>query len=90
MSPLRRAAFVARRTYRLRRMMDACRMLPVAGLFLIALPLLWGPPGEQGRDLAATGLYLFAVWGALILAAALLARPLARAGEEEGGSAPDR
>jgi hypothetical protein len=55
--------------------MDGARMLPVAGAFLLLLPILWRPTAE-GHHTAAEGLYLFGVWGLLILAARLLARPL--------------
>lgn len=85
MRPPRGPVFLERQSYRRRRLMDAARLLPALGLVVFLLPLLWatgedGPPGT-GRG----GLYLFAVWGALIVAAMLISRPLSRAAEEEEG-----
>lgn len=54
--------------------MDAARLLPVLGIFLFLLPILWSQagPGGPGRSTAADGLYLFFAWGLLIALAALL------------------
>jgi hypothetical protein len=68
--------FLERETYRRRRLMDAARILPVLGMVLFLLPALWRRAGDPNT--AAESLYLFAVWGMLILAAGLLARPLRR------------
>jgi hypothetical protein len=68
--------FLERESYRRRRLMDAARILPVLGLVLFLLPALWRQPGEPNT--AGEAVYLFAVWALLILAAALLARPLRR------------
>lgn len=70
--------YLAPDRYRRRRLMDGARMLPVAGAFLILLPVLW-QPGPEGHGTAAEGLYLFAVWAALITVARLLAGPLLQA-----------
>ncbi|MBD3788430.1 MAG: hypothetical protein IE922_15995, partial [Sphingomonadales bacterium] len=75
--------FLARRSYRRRRMMDGARMLPVLGAVLMLLPALWAPGESAGPDTGRGGIYLFAVWGALILMALGLARGLAPALEEE-------
>lgn len=72
--------FLARSGYRSRRLSDAARLLPLAGLFLLWLPLVWGPEAGSAR----TGIYLFAVWAGLIGAAALLARRLSAPGRPEG------
>jgi len=75
-----RAAFLARRSYRRRRLIDAARMLPLFGAVGLALPLLWqsGDPADAagGGGAARTGLLLFGLWFALIGAAALIARLL--------------
>lgn len=76
--------FLARETYRRRRLMDAARLLPVVGLGLFLVPLLWiGPSGGPGTRMGVV--YLFAVWAALIAAAGLIARrlsgPLKKGGE---------
>ena len=58
-------------------------MLPVLGLVLFLLPLLWA--GGEGGTTARSGLYLFGVWACLIAIAAILSRGLARAAEEDTG-----
>jgi len=84
--PLARPLFLERQSYRFRRTTDAARLLPVLGIFLFLLPLLWQPAdpagdvgGGTGVGLTARLVYLFSVWLALIVAAAVLARRLARA-----------
>jgi len=77
----RSPVFLARRAYRLRRLRDAARLLPLAGAFLLLLPILWEPAGGAARETAWDGVYLFVIWGLLIGAAAWLARGLV-AGED--------
>ena len=72
--------FVARRTYRRRRLMDAARILPWLGAFLFGLPLLWTDPGT-----AAGLLYLFGAWAVLIILSFALARRL----PDDPGSGPE-
>ena len=81
--------FLARQTYRRRRMMDASRLLPVLGFFLFALPILWHPADTAEPDTAKSAIYVFVVWLGLIVMAFLLARGLAPAIDEaaEDGSA---
>ena len=90
--------FLARRSYRRRRLMDAARMLPVLGAVLILLPGLWNPAETPAPDTGRGGLYLFAVWLGLIVAGALVAHGLApvldsedapERGEAEGRDATD-
>jgi len=73
--------FLERRVYRRRRLIDAARILPVAGLVAILLPALWSRGGQVST--AAEALYLFGLWLALILAAGALSRPLREAQERE-------
>jgi uncharacterized membrane protein YgdD (TMEM256/DUF423 family) len=77
--------FLARANYRRRRLMDAARLLPVLGWILFMVPLLWFAEGSEiaGARTAVGGLYIFAVWGVLILCAACLSRPLRRCDAEE-------
>jgi uncharacterized membrane protein len=82
MKPPRQPLFVAPGTYRRRRLMDAARMLPVLGLGLMILPMLWAPDTEGTRSTATDGIYLFVIWGLLIAAAAMLAPRL-------GGDTPE-
>lgn len=72
--------FLERRSYRVRRMMDAVRFLPLLGLALWMVPLLWpasdavveGAPEPMPMSTAL--LYIFGIWGALVLAAWVLWR----------------
>jgi hypothetical protein len=69
--------FLERRSYRRRRLGDAARLLPVFGLVLILLPILWAPDATGAARLTAwEGVYLFVVWAALIGIAAILSRAL--------------
>ncbi len=67
----KRTEFFARDGYRLRRTMDAARLLPVLGTFLFLLPVLWA--GGQSRG---GYIYLFTIWIGLIVFAAILSRRL--------------
>ena len=58
--------FVEPRNYRARRMVDGLRVLPLAGIFLIAMPLFWGG-AEDSIKSSAVMLFLFGVWIFLIL-----------------------
>jgi len=83
--------FLARRSYQRRRLMDAARLLPVLGAVLILLPGLWRPAETPDPDTGRGGLYLFIVWGALVVAAFTLARglgPSLDAEEEAEGGTP--
>lgn len=81
-----RPLFLAQRGYRQRRVIDAACLLPVFGAFLLLVPVLWDlgsdAGGANGTDaatqprLAERGIYIFAVWGLLVLAAAILGRRL--------------
>ncbi|WP_275393306.1 hypothetical protein [Aliiroseovarius sp. Z3] len=69
----REPLFLARQSYRRRRLEDAARLLPMLGVFLFLLPLLATDIGT-----AAQGLYLFTAWFGLIVATAVIARGLTR------------
>lgn len=75
----RQPLFVARETVRRRRLTDTVRVLPLVGLFLLMLPMLWATPDDPAAETASEGLYIFAVWGGLIVAAFVLSRLLAPA-----------
>ena len=81
--------FLERSGYRRRRLVDAIRMVPVLGVLLWAVPLLWTKGATAS---SAALLYTFGVWALLVLAAALLSRGLrgsdwAGSQEDEGGEA---
>lgn len=77
-----RTLFLERRIYQRRRLGDAAKLLPIAGLFLFVMPaLLLGTPGE-GNASGTTALrliYFFFVWVCLIATCATIARGLAGA-----------
>lgn len=63
--------FVPRELYRRRRLVDASRALPILGLMLWFLPLLWTIPDEPMRA-SSVLVYLFVVWIALVVTVAAL------------------
>ncbi|MCC5983470.1 MAG: hypothetical protein JJU42_03795 [Rhodobacteraceae bacterium] len=87
MSAPQEPLFVARETFRRRRLMDAARLLPVLGLFLVLLPMMWPAPEGEAPRAAREGVYLFLVWFGLIIAAAVLARRLSAVLNGESGTA---
>jgi hypothetical protein len=68
--------FLERNTYRRRRITDAARLLPILGIGLFLIPLLW--PASGNADLtepvrtSGAITYIFIAWGVLIVASALL------------------
>ncbi|MGH1416676.1 MAG: hypothetical protein ACRBB0_24520 [Pelagimonas sp.] len=64
--------FVERQTYRRRRLVDAARALPVLGIVLWLLPLLWAIP-DQSTSASSGLVYVFSIWiGMPILAGVLI------------------
>ena len=53
--------FVERQTYRRRRIVDGARALPVLGLLLWWVPLLWSVPRTPHSGSSAI-IYIFCVW----------------------------
>lgn len=75
MAPGRPQIFLQPDTYRRRRLIDAVRLLPIFGGFLLIVPMLLVPEGETN----ATGpalIYLFGLWTLLIVLAAMIAKRL--------------
>lgn len=70
--PRRDPLFFERQVYQHRRLGDAARFLPVIGTVLFLLPILWAGSART----AGSGVYLFAIWAALILAVAIVSRRL--------------
>lgn len=62
-----RGLFLARRSYRQRRLRDVLRMVPVLALILWLVPLLWRADPENIRSTSAVGIYVFGVWVLMIL-----------------------
>lgn len=67
------AVFLERAHYRQRRLGDAARCLPVLGVVLWLIPLLWQKDGDAAQSNAGTLTYIFVIWVVLILLAAVLA-----------------
>jgi len=59
--------FLARTTYRQRRLRDAARLLPLVGAVLVAIPLLWPREGEAAAATSSAITYIFGVWVILIV-----------------------
>ncbi|MCC5960975.1 MAG: hypothetical protein JJU08_16710 [Rhodobacteraceae bacterium] len=76
--PSRTTQFLARDTYRMRRLMDAARMLPVVGLVLLLLPLMRLDSSAENPPTAAEAVYLFLVWISLIVIAFVMSLWLRR------------
>ncbi|MCB1333704.1 MAG: hypothetical protein KDK26_08640 [Roseivivax sp.] len=87
--PHRPPPFLERGTYIQRRVMDAARLLPLLGVFLLALPLLWPAGTEAAPATSRTLTYIFGVWTVLIVAAAFLAYRLGRGEGARGRDAAD-
>ena len=68
--------FLARQGYRLRRVMDMARLLPVVGAFLVLLPILWASKAGEPGQTSGGVVYVFVVWAGLIVVAAVLAQVL--------------
>ena len=81
--------FLARRSYRRRRMRDGARLLPVFGLFLFTLPILWSPAGTETQDTAPDTIYLFAIWALLIAIAAWMAPRLSDGAADQPAGSED-
>jgi hypothetical protein len=81
----RETVFLARNTYRRRRLIDAMRLVPVVGLLFFLLPILGS--GSDTRTTSSGGIYVFSIWLGLIVAAAVLTRLLSR-GNQGAGTDP--
>ena len=77
-----RPLFLARQGYRLRRVMDAARVLPVLGAFLFLIPLLWSGEDAGPASTRVGTVYLFLIWALLIVAAGLISRSLPGGGDQ--------
>lgn len=65
-SPNTQPLFLEQRSYRQRRLRDVARILPLLGIVLWLLPLLWPGSGEDAATTAAAVQYIFGVWIFLI------------------------
>lgn len=91
MSRKRPSLFVERETYRRRRMLDGARLLPILGVALLLLPVLWRSPEGQGLPTTYLMGYIFGIWLLLTLGAAALSGYLATTpDDDEDASGSDR
>lgn len=67
--------FLERRSYRRRRMADAARLLPLFGILLVCIPLLW-QGGENPTRTTFAMFYLFAIWFVLAVVSGVISRYL--------------
>ena len=67
--------FLERAAYRRRRLQDAARLLPMATIILLLMPV-WLMPSALSGALGMVG--LFAVWLLIVIASGLLHRRLGR------------
>lgn len=75
----KRPLFLARQSYRARRVGDAARLFPVAAAVLFLAPVLFAP----GAHTSATMSFIFVVWALLIVGAFVLSRALRGEPDEE-------
>ena len=76
-----RPVFLESDGYRLRRIVDALRFLPLLGIFFVVVPGIM-LSGAVPRSLSGVGIYFFAIWIVLILLTAILTRVFAKRGKE--------
>jgi hypothetical protein len=82
--------FLERRSYRRRRIGDAAKLLPVFGLVMFLLPILWADEATT----AGGFVFVFTVWAALIALVAVISRYLSGSepptGEASAGTPAER
>lgn len=67
--------FLARSSYRQRRLRDVAGMLPIIGILLLQVPLLW--PRAEGQSLTTSAMiYVFGIWILLIALALYLSKAI--------------
>ena len=91
--PVDAGSFLEKRSYRRRRMTDGLRILPVFGLWLFMVPLLWPgtvvPLADAGVPMSTALIYIFLVWTVLIVLCGLLSSVQKRDGASLSDTAPE-
>lgn len=80
--------FLAPATYRRRRLADASRILPIFGIVLLFLPLMWTETSELHLT-SGHVIYFFGVWLFLVAIAAAFAPGLKAGDRSSDGSGED-
>lgn len=65
MTPAKGQIFLERSNYKMRRIVDAMRILPFFGGFMWVIPLIWGDDA-QNHTTSSKMIYIFAVWVLLV------------------------
>ncbi len=84
MTPESGPVFVEKRTYRRRRLVDAARMLPLLGVALVCIPLLWTGPEVAPTPTTHVMLYFFGVWLLLAIVSGVISRHLKGSDDADG------
>ena len=74
--------FLQRQPYRRRRLIDAARVLPVFGSFLLLVPALLIPQDVAGST-SSMWLFLFGVWIVMILSGSMIVRYMVDADDRD-------
>lgn len=82
------AVFLEKQLYRRRRLVDWVRILPLIGLALWFLPLLWAGRGGETTGTAPAMVYLFLVWLALVFVAGVTALAMRRVMQVDQNAKP--
>lgn len=90
MSDKRSPLFLARDSYRQRRLADAARVLPILGGVLMMLPLLWPREGADAQSMSGAIIYVFGCWVLLVIASFILSRWLDGSVTQSGDDDPTR
>ncbi len=75
-NPIDPGAFLEKRSYRRRRLMDGLRLVPVLGVWLFMVPLFWPAnshvAANDGVSMSRALVYIFVVWCGLTVTCAVL------------------
>ena len=68
--------FLEQRSYRRRRLLDGLRLLPLLGVWLLMVPMLWSQSDTGAEDsiisMSSALIYIFCVWMGLIVLCAVM------------------
>jgi hypothetical protein len=83
--------FLERRGYIQRRVIDGAKLLPIVGLILFMVPLIWSRTGDANAiGTSNSTIYIFCIWLGLIVLGAILANRITASGAaQENKSKPD-